>query len=89
MAAPIPPNDANAQASHTQIRVRTIWPEYLTTEDAAAYMRRSVSWMLHQKDIPYYRGNRNPTGDMDSFPRLHGNETFRIILHRVAGHRLR
>jgi len=34
-------------------------PEYLTTEEAARYMRRSVSWMLRRKDIPYYRGRPN------------------------------
>ena len=32
---------------------------YLTTLEAAAYMRRSRSWMLQRKDIPYYRGRPN------------------------------
>ena len=32
---------------------------YLTTVEAARHMRRSVSWMLRQKDIPYYRGKPN------------------------------
>ena len=30
---------------------------YLTTEEAAAYLRKSVSWLLHRKDIAYYRGS--------------------------------
>jgi len=33
--------------------------EYLTTKEAAAYLRRSVSWLLRQKDIPYLRGTPN------------------------------
>ena len=32
---------------------------YLTTVEAARHMRRSVSWILRQKDIPYYRGKPN------------------------------
>lgn len=32
---------------------------YMTTEEAAEYLRRSVSWMLRQKDVPYYRGKPN------------------------------
>lgn len=32
---------------------------YLTTVEAARHMRRSVSWMLRQKDIPYFRGKPN------------------------------
>lgn len=38
---------------------RSIESPYLTTEKAAAYLNRGVSWMLHQKDIPYYRGKPN------------------------------
>ena len=32
---------------------------YMTTEEAARYMRRSVSWILRRKEIPYYRGKPN------------------------------
>lgn len=43
------------------------YPTYMTTEEAAAYLRRSVSWMLGEKDIPYYRGKPNlyRRGDLD------------------------
>ena len=39
--------------------IRTVWPEYMKTEESACYLRRSVSWMLRQKEIPYYRGRPN------------------------------
>jgi len=32
---------------------------YMTTRRAARYMHRSRSWLLRQKDIPYYRGKPN------------------------------
>jgi len=32
---------------------------YLTTEQASAYMSRSTSWMLRQKDISYFSGKPN------------------------------
>jgi hypothetical protein len=32
---------------------------YLTTIEAARHMRHSRSWLLKQKDIPYYRGKPN------------------------------
>jgi hypothetical protein len=31
----------------------------LTTAEAAAYLRRSVSWLLHQRDITYLPGKPN------------------------------
>ena len=34
-------------------------PEYLTTPEAAKYLRKSVSWLLRQNDIPYLPGNPN------------------------------
>ena len=34
-------------------------PEYLTTPEAAKYLRKSVSWLLRQDDIPYLPGNPN------------------------------
>jgi hypothetical protein len=33
--------------------------KYLTTIEAAKYMRRSRGWILNRKDIPYYRGKPN------------------------------
>jgi len=35
------------------------WPDYLTTPEAAEYLRRSVNWVLCQKDIPYLPGHPN------------------------------
>jgi len=32
---------------------------YLTTPEAAAYLRKSVSWLLRQRDVPYLLGNPN------------------------------
>ena len=31
----------------------------LTTPEAAAYLRRSVGWLLHRGDIPYLKGKPN------------------------------
>ena len=31
----------------------------LTTDEAAAYMRRSASWLLHRRDIAYLPGKPN------------------------------
>jgi len=31
----------------------------LTTEEAAEYMRRSASWLLHRRDIAYLPGKPN------------------------------
>ena len=33
--------------------------EYLTTTEAARHLRRSTSWLLRQKDIPYLPGRPN------------------------------
>ena len=32
---------------------------YLTTEEAAQYLRHSVSWLMRQGSIPYLRGRPN------------------------------
>lgn len=34
-------------------------PKYLTTKEAAQYLRKSVSWIIRRKDIPYAPGNPN------------------------------
>ncbi len=33
--------------------------ELMTTAEAAAYLRKSVSWLLHQRDITYLPGKPN------------------------------
>ena len=35
------------------------WPVYLTTEEAAAYLRKSQSWLLKRDDIPFLKGVPN------------------------------
>lgn len=44
-------------------------PEYLKTKEAAAYLRKSVSWMVKRHDIPYLRGVPNiyRRKDLDSW----------------------
>jgi hypothetical protein len=32
---------------------------YMTTDEAAMYLRRSVSWILRRGDIPYLKGRPN------------------------------
>ncbi len=59
---------ANNDPSNTPVKeVREV--RYLTTVEAARHMRRSVSWLLRQKDIPYYRGKPNLylRNDLDSW----------------------
>jgi len=46
-------------ANNTGSDATTREDRYLTTVEAARHMRRSVSWILRQKDIPYYRGKPN------------------------------
>ena len=45
------------------------WGEYLTTPEASEYIRRSVSWLLCQKDIPYLPGHPNSykRSDLDAW----------------------
>jgi hypothetical protein len=38
---------------------RRMGSDYLTTVEAAAYLRKSPSWLLHQADVPYLSGNPN------------------------------
>lgn len=42
---------------------------YLTTQEAAAYLRKSVSWLLRQHDIPFLPGNPNiySLADLDAW----------------------
>lgn len=39
--------------------VKTLESPYLTTEEAAAYLRKSPSWLTKRNDIPYVRGVPN------------------------------
>ena len=43
--------------------------EYLTTDEAARYLRRSSSWLLKQHDIPYLKGvpNTYSRKDLDAW----------------------
>lgn len=49
------------------------WHEYMTTEEAAAYLRKSVSWLVRQPDIPYVRGvpNTYKREDLDDWFERH------------------
>jgi hypothetical protein len=47
------------QDDHRADGDRSCGEGYLTTAEAARHMRRSVSWMLREKDIPYFRGKPN------------------------------
>ena len=49
----------NVADGNASIRTTNAEPKYLTTLEAAAYMRKSRSWMVQRKDIPYYRGRPN------------------------------
>ena len=42
-----------------EVADKTGLPKYLTTKEAAAYLRKSVSWLIRRKDIPYAPGNPN------------------------------
>jgi len=48
-------------------------PTYLTTEEAAAYLRRSVSWLLRVRDLPFLRGKPNvyTKADLDGWVERH------------------
>jgi len=50
--------------------------QYLTTEEAAAYLRRSVSWLLRQSDVPYLRGvpNTYRRADLDDWFERHKHQ---------------
>lgn len=40
-------------------------PTYMTISEAAAYLRRSVSWLVRRRDIPYVRGHPNTYARQD------------------------
>jgi hypothetical protein len=41
------------------VAVRPIESPYLTTDEAAAYLRKSVSWLLRVPDMAFLRGKPN------------------------------
>jgi hypothetical protein len=49
---------------------------YKTTSEAAQYLRKSVSWILRQGDIPYLPGRPNvyATEDLDSWVERHKHQ---------------
>jgi hypothetical protein len=46
---------------------------YLTTPEAAGYLRRSQSWLLRQGDLPYLSGRPNiyAIDDLDAWVERH------------------
>lgn len=53
-------NHADAIVAHSSEDARSDYGiEYMTTVEAARYMRHSTDWLLRQKDIPFYRGKPN------------------------------
>ena len=46
-------------AQPVQGGARNFGTKYLVTDEAAAYLRRTVSWLLRQADIPYLPGRPN------------------------------
>jgi hypothetical protein len=49
---------------------------YLTTKEAAAYLRKSESWLLRQGDIPYLSGRPNvyDAADLDAWVERHKHQ---------------
>lgn len=46
-------NDANPRQRHM------VNSPYMTTREAAAYLRKSESWIMRRRDIPYLAGKPN------------------------------
>jgi hypothetical protein len=56
----IAPDSLPAQAGGVAgVAVRPIESPYLTTDEAAAYLRKSVSWLLRVPDMAFLRGKPN------------------------------
>jgi hypothetical protein len=45
--------------THPREGMHSVCQPYLTTPEAAAYLRRSVSWLLRRGDIAYLPGRPN------------------------------
>ena len=52
--------DATAQPGDTTDMITAVpWGDYLTTDEAAEYLRVSPSFILRQQSIPYLKGRWN------------------------------
>jgi hypothetical protein len=57
---PLAPSSLLIQAGGMAgVAVRPIESPYLTTDEAAAYLRKSVSWLLRVPDMVFLRGKPN------------------------------
>jgi hypothetical protein len=56
----------------------TLLQEYMTTSEAAQYLRKSGSWLLKQSDLPYLRGTPN------TYRRKDLDEWFARHMHKPA-----
>ena len=52
-------------ADNLAMKATRKWDEYLTTGEAAEYLRRSRSFVLTQPDIPYIYGHPNTYAKRD------------------------
>lgn len=50
--------------------------KYLTSQEAADYLRKSVSWLLRQGDLPYLSGRPNTyaIADLDAWVERHKHQ---------------
>lgn len=51
--------DSNSQRGGDGLCWENIYQTYLTTKEAAKYLKKSASWLTRQPDIPYLRGIPN------------------------------
>ena len=66
-------NQADAYRLGLGRDAREIDHEYMTTREAAEYLRKSVSWLLRQRDVAYIPGKPNlyEKRDLDGWMRKH------------------
>lgn len=57
--SPEVPLGPDAQSGQGGLRPGGAVPEYMTTEEAAAYLRRTPSWLLRQPTIRFLPGRPN------------------------------
>ena len=65
---PVVPSGTEASAS-----APTVASPYLTSDEAAAYLRKSVSWLLRVRDMAFLRGKPNlyAKADLDAWVERH------------------
>ncbi len=71
---PLPVNDGGvADLRGDFADVRSTESPYLTTDEAAAYLRKSVSWLLRVPDMAFLRGKPNlyAQTDLDAWVERH------------------